>query len=177
MVMPLWQDRICTAPEVKWLRLFGFGESRLKRIPTGHMSIDIITAIDSVQSQVRERPLPGIEAISLIDEMGRVLSLLARLTEDCLPAICVPGPFIEHQHTGEICCIFHSGEHAFRQVVEDHIVQRIHWVAGAQVPAGAALHRMACALKTEFWSVLDQPTGNFDRRHIWYWQSKPLAQP
>src|SRR5579872_39298 len=110
MLIPLGRNALRTAPQINLLSLFGLGQRRLKRLPAGHSGVDVVPVIHSMQREVCKRPFTRIKAIPLVDKMHCVLPLAARLKEDCLPAIGVPGPLIEYDHSSEIGSVSDLGE-------------------------------------------------------------------
>src|SRR6478736_5961058 len=114
MPVPLWRDRISTAPEVNRLSAFGFGERGLKRIPPSHTGIYTVPGINSPQRGVWIAPFAGIEAIALIDKGRGIAALLRFFAENRLSPITVSCPFVQHQDTCEVGNVPDFCQHAFR---------------------------------------------------------------
>src|SRR5215468_1449978 len=101
------------------VKLLNAGKPGLKRFPSGHMRIDIIPIVDTMQCQLRKGPLTRIETVSLVDETGVVFPVPGVSPEDGLAAISVSQPLVQRKNSRKRLWLSNSLKHAFRQVVED----------------------------------------------------------
>ena len=133
------------------------------------------------QGIIRKRPLPGIKAISLIDERHRILLLARSSPERRLPPICVAGPLVERQHSRECFQVPHSLQHVHGKIIEHLAFQRTHHVPRSKLQSRFAANRIprqldsqlrACARSASRW--------NFHHIRRWHRQSHsppPAASP
>jgi hypothetical protein len=94
-------------------------ESRLEAPPSGHSGIGGIRGIDAPERCIGERPLPGVEAIAVVNKGDAVLARAWGTMEYALPPIAVACPLVEHENACEIAQVGNFAEVAFRQVVNN----------------------------------------------------------
>jgi hypothetical protein len=93
-LVPLWWNFCGDAPKLIDIHFFCACESRFEVILVPDVRVDTIAWVNTTKRRIGEAPLPGIEAISLIDKDCSITAALGWAAEDGLTPVRVTGPFV-----------------------------------------------------------------------------------